>query len=138
MTSRKDQKQYWARKDQAYSFVSVNQFAEAFLSFHVGQRIGDELSTPFNKAKSHPAALERRKYGVGKMELFKACLSRELLLMKRNSFVYALKLIQVSTTGSAIHFFFGLKSVSRFLMIGFSLFYPIFLDPSLSLLHSLQ
>ncbi|KAK8491683.1 hypothetical protein V6N12_035054 [Hibiscus sabdariffa] len=55
VTSRKDQKQYWVRKDQPY-----------------------------------------RKYGVGKKELLKACISREYLLMKRNSFVYIFKLIQLT------------------------------------------
>lgn len=95
MTSRKDQEQYWARKDEPYSFVSVNEFAEAFQSFHVGQILGDELATPFDKSKSHPAALTVKKYGVTKKELLKACLSREFLLMKRNSFVYISMLCRV-------------------------------------------
>ena len=52
MTSRKDQKQYWAQKDEPYNFVTVKEFAEAFQSFHVGQKLGDELATQFDKAKS--------------------------------------------------------------------------------------
>lgn len=96
VTSRKDQQQYWANRDQPYSFISVQEFSEAFQSYDVGQKLGQELSTPFDKAKSHPAALTTKKYGVGKMELLKACFSRELLLMKRNSFVYIFKLSQVS------------------------------------------
>ncbi|KAG8643737.1 hypothetical protein MANES_11G063300v8 [Manihot esculenta] len=99
VTSRKDQKQYWAHKDQPYSFVTVQEFVEAFQSYAVGRRIGQELSTPFDKSKSHPAALATGKYGVGKMELLKACLSREYLLMKRNSFVYFFKLFQLSLMG---------------------------------------
>ena len=95
MTSRKDQEQYWAQKDKPYNFVTVKEFAEAFQSFHVGRKLGDELATQFDKAKSHPAALTTRKYGVKKAELLKACLSREFLLMKRNSFVYIFKFIQV-------------------------------------------
>ena len=95
MTSRKDQEQYWAQKDEPYNFVTVKEFAEAFQSFHVGRKLGDELATQFDKAKSHPAALTTRKYGVNKAELLKACLSREFLLMKRNSFVYIFKFIQV-------------------------------------------
>ena len=87
MTSRKDQEQYWALRDQPYSFVTIDEFAEAFQSFEVGRRIGDDLSIPFDKTKSHPAALATKKYGVGKKELLKACISREYLLMKRNSFV---------------------------------------------------
>ncbi|XP_060676333.1 pleiotropic drug resistance protein 1-like [Ziziphus jujuba] len=88
VTSRKDQEQYWARKDEPYSFISVKEFADAFQSFHVGQMLVNELATPFDKSKSHPAALTTKKYGVTKKELLKACFSREFLLMKRNSFVY--------------------------------------------------
>lgn len=95
MTSRKDQQQYWARKDEPYHFITVKEFAEAFRSFHVGRRLGDELSVPFDKSKSHPAALTTNKYGVGKKNLLDACISRELLLMKRNSFVFIFKLVQV-------------------------------------------
>ncbi|XP_065865622.1 pleiotropic drug resistance protein 1-like isoform X2 [Euphorbia lathyris] len=95
VTSRKDQHQYWANKDQPYSFITAKEFSEAFQSFHVGQEMQNELSTPFDKAKSHPAALMTKKYGVGKMELLKVCFARELLLMKRNSFVYTFKLAQL-------------------------------------------
>lgn len=95
MTSRKDQEQYWAHIDQPYRFVTAEEFAETFRSFHVGRRLGDELANEFDKSKSHPAALTTKKYGVGKWELLKACLSREYLLMKRNSFVHIFKLCQV-------------------------------------------
>ncbi|KAE8056422.1 hypothetical protein FH972_013197 [Carpinus fangiana] len=95
VTSRKDQEQYWANKDEPYSFVSVKEFAEAFQSFHIGRRLGDELATPFDKSKGHPDALTTKKYGVSMKELFKACVSREFLLMKRNSFVYIFKMFQL-------------------------------------------
>ncbi|KAH7846555.1 hypothetical protein Vadar_015347 [Vaccinium darrowii] len=95
VTSRKDQEQYWARRDEPYGFVSVKEFAEAFQSFHVGRKLDDELSIPFDKAKSHPAALTTNKYGVSKKQLLKALISREYLLMKRNSFVYIFKMTQL-------------------------------------------
>ncbi|KAI7987857.1 Pleiotropic drug resistance protein 1 [Camellia lanceoleosa] len=95
VTSKKDQEQYWAKRDEPYNFVTVNEFAEAFLSFHVGRKLGDELGVPFDKAKSHPAALTTKKYGVSKKELLKALVSREYLLMKRNSFVYIFKFTQL-------------------------------------------
>ncbi|MBA0731130.1 hypothetical protein Golax_025839, partial [Gossypium laxum] len=94
VTSRKDQMQYWARKDQPYRFITANEFAEAFQTFHVGMKLGEELGTPFDKKKGHPAALTTEKYGVGKWELLKACIAREFLLMRRNSFVYIFKCIQ--------------------------------------------
>ena len=96
VTSKKDQEQYWVPKDEPYRFVTAKEFAEAFQSFHLGRRLGDELATPFDKTKSHPAALKTKKYGVRKKELLHACFSREYLLMKRNSFVYIFKLTQVS------------------------------------------
>ncbi|XP_019195429.1 PREDICTED: pleiotropic drug resistance protein 1-like isoform X4 [Ipomoea nil] len=85
VTSRKDQMQYWIRKDnKPYRFVTINEFSEAFQSFHIGRNLGDELATPFQKSTSHPAALTTKTYGVSKMELLKSCFSREVLLMKRN------------------------------------------------------
>ncbi|KAJ6414631.1 hypothetical protein OIU84_003599 [Salix udensis] len=96
VTSKKDQEQYWAAKDQAYRFVTVNEFAEAFQSFNGGRKIADELSVPFDKTKNHPAALVNTKYGAGKMDLLRANFSREYLLMKRNSFVYIFKICQLT------------------------------------------
>ncbi|CAA3014915.1 pleiotropic drug resistance 1-like [Olea europaea subsp. europaea] len=100
VTSRKDQGQYWARRDDPYSYVSAKEFSEAFQSFHVGRKLGDELSIPFHKEKSHPAALTTKKYGVNKKELLRACISREYLLMKRNSFVYIFKMVQLTLMAS--------------------------------------
>lgn len=97
VTSKKDQQQYWYRKDEPYRFVTVKEFSDAFRSFHVGRKLAAELSIPFDKSKSHPAALTTSKYGISKRELLKACIARELLLMKRNSFVYIFKFFQVST-----------------------------------------
>ncbi|KAL2927174.1 Pleiotropic drug resistance protein 1 [Bienertia sinuspersici] len=94
VTSKKDQQQYWIR-NEPYRFIPSKEFAEAFHSFHVGRRIGQELSVPFDKSKNHPAALTTHKYGVGPKEYFKTCVSREFLLMKRNSFVYIFKLFQL-------------------------------------------
>nr|XP_048332096.1 pleiotropic drug resistance protein 1-like isoform X3 [Ziziphus jujuba var. spinosa] len=95
VTSGKDQEQYWANRDEPYSFITSKEFAEAFQSFHVGGKLGDDLATPFDKSKAHPAALTTKKYGVSKKELFKACASREYLLMKRNSFAYIFKMVQL-------------------------------------------
>ncbi|RDY03844.1 Pleiotropic drug resistance protein 1, partial [Mucuna pruriens] len=95
VTSRKDQEQYWVHTDQPYRFVTTKEFVEAFQSFHVGRSLANELATQFHKSKSHPAALTTKMYGLGKWELLKACLSREYLLMKRNSFVHIFQLCQV-------------------------------------------
>ncbi|XP_060173834.1 pleiotropic drug resistance protein 1-like [Lycium barbarum] len=95
VTSKKDQQQYWVRRDEPYRFITSNEFAEAYQAFHVGRKLGDELATSYDKSKSHPAALTTEKYGIGKKQLFKVCNEREFLLMKRNSFVYIFKFFQL-------------------------------------------
>ncbi|CAO2165489.1 unnamed protein product [Urochloa humidicola] len=95
VTSRKDQKQYWARHDKPYQYVSVKEFSCAFQSFHAGRAITNELAIPFDKSKNHPAALTTSRYGVSSSELLKANIDREILLMKRNSFVYIFRTLQL-------------------------------------------
>ena len=51
---------------------------------------------PFNKSKSHPAALATTRYGVSSKELLKTNIDREILLMKRNSFIYVFRTFQVT------------------------------------------
>ncbi|XP_047970784.1 pleiotropic drug resistance protein 1-like [Salvia hispanica] len=96
VTSKKDQQQYWARRDQPYRYIPVKEFAAAFKSSASGQRVSQELAVPFDRSKSHPAALTTEKYGLGSKEMLKACTDREYLLMKRNSFVYFFKLFQIT------------------------------------------
>ncbi|XP_047264907.1 pleiotropic drug resistance protein 1 [Capsicum annuum] len=95
VTSKKDQQQYWVRRDEPYRFITSKEFAEAYQSFHVGRKVSDEISNVFDKSKSHPAALTTEKYGIGKRELLKVCTEREFLLMQRNSFVYIFKFFQL-------------------------------------------
>ncbi|TYI55095.1 hypothetical protein E1A91_D11G116800v1 [Gossypium mustelinum] len=93
--SEKDQAQYWYRKDQPYSFVSVDNFIVAFNKFHTVQKLNEELCTPFHKCESHKSALSFNIYSLGKWELLKTCMAREWLLIKRNSFVYVSKTLQL-------------------------------------------
>ncbi|GLJ18633.1 hypothetical protein SUGI_0332060 [Cryptomeria japonica] len=96
VTSLKDQEQYWADTRHPYRFVTVKEFSDAFQSFHVATKINGELSIPYDKSKSHPAALTKEKFGLGKKELLKACMDREILLMKKSSFIYILKSSQIT------------------------------------------
>jgi len=96
VTSKKDQQQYWFKRDEPYSYVSVPEFVDYFHSFHIGEEIAAELKVPYNKRQTHPAALVKEKYGISKGELFKACFSKEWLLMKRNAFVYVFKTTQIA------------------------------------------
>ncbi|KAK9281909.1 hypothetical protein L1049_004817 [Liquidambar formosana] len=95
VTSSKDQEQYWADRSTPYRYISVTEFAIRFKRFHVGQQIENELSVPYDKSRSHKAALIFTKYSVPKMELFKACYNKEWLLIKRNSFIYVFKTVQI-------------------------------------------
>lgn len=100
VTSLKDQEQYWADRRQTYRYVPVKEFADAFQSFHIGAALNAELSIPYDKKKCHPAALTTEEYGLSKMELFRACFDREVLLMKRSSFVYIFKTVQIFVIAS--------------------------------------
>jgi hypothetical protein len=96
VTSKKDQQQYWFRRDEPYRYVSVPEFVDYFDSFHIGEEIATELKVPYDKSQTHPAALVKEKYGISNWELFKACFSKEWLLMKRNSFIYVFKTTQIT------------------------------------------
>ncbi|XP_054783595.1 ABC transporter G family member 36-like [Prosopis cineraria] len=95
VTSRKDQEQYWADRSRPYRYVTVSEFANRFKSFHVGMRLENELSVPFDRSRGHKAALVFKKYAVPTMDLLKACFDKEWLLIKRNSFVYIFKTVQI-------------------------------------------
>ena len=95
VTSRKNQVLYWEDRGKRYRYISAEQFSQKFKQFHVGQKLTEELSKPFDKSKGHKAALSFSKYSLRKWELFKACFDREWLLFKRNSFVHIVKATQV-------------------------------------------
>nr|CAD1816846.1 unnamed protein product [Ananas comosus var. bracteatus] len=93
--SRKDQKQYWNRPDENYGYVTVDQFCEKFKAHQAGQSLTEELSKPYDKSKCPKNSLSFSIYSLSKWELLKACVAREVLLMKRNSFIYIFKAVQV-------------------------------------------
>lgn len=76
---------------------------EAFRSFRLGCKLSRELAIPFDKRNNHPAALSTSSYGVGKIELLKIGFSWQMLLMKRNVFLYIFKYTQVKSP-SMYHF----------------------------------
>lgn len=96
--SRKDQEQYWSRQDEYYRYVSVDQFIEKFKKHHIGHSLDEEISKPYDKSRCHKNALSFNNYSLSKWELLKACTARELLLMKRNSYIYIFRTIQVAAT----------------------------------------
>ncbi|RLM86194.1 ABC transporter G family member 41 isoform X3 [Panicum miliaceum] len=96
--SRKDQQQYWNRR-KTYNFVTVDQFCEKFSVSQIGQNLVGEISTPYDKSKGHENALSYSIYSLSKLELLKACFARELLLMKRNAFIYITKTLVLLQLG---------------------------------------
>lgn len=96
--SRKDQGQYWHVTEQQYSYVSVNQFSKKFKAFKMGKKLDEELSKPYDKSQCHKDVLSFSKYSLSKWELFKACMTREYLLMRRNSFTQLVIISSITVT----------------------------------------
>ncbi|KAL8458359.1 hypothetical protein ACS0TY_036030 [Phlomoides rotata] len=95
VTSRKGQEQYWEDRTKPYIYVTFGEFAERFKHFHVGLQLEGELSVPYDKDQGHKAALGYEKYLVPKKVLLRANLDKEWLLIKRNSFFYIFKTVQI-------------------------------------------
>ncbi|XP_074327306.1 ABC transporter G family member 29-like [Apium graveolens] len=95
VTSRKDQEQYWADRTQPYKYISVSEFKRQFKRFHAGLRLENDLSIPYDKSRSHGAALVFKKYLASKIEMLKTTYDKEWLLVKRNSFFYVFKMVQI-------------------------------------------
>lgn len=92
--SEKDQGQYWFL-DGDHQYVPVTKFVEGYQSFCVGKLLAEELSVPFDKRYNHPAALSTNTYAIRRVELLKLSFSWQMLLLKRNSFVFVFKFMQV-------------------------------------------
>ncbi|XP_019439503.1 PREDICTED: ABC transporter G family member 32 [Lupinus angustifolius] len=95
VTSKKDQEQYWSVVDHPYRYVPVGKFAEAFSLYREGKNLSEELHIPFDKRYNHPAALATCTYGSKRLELLKTNFQWQKLLMKRNSFIYVFKFVQL-------------------------------------------
>ncbi|KAL3515883.1 hypothetical protein ACH5RR_022785 [Cinchona calisaya] len=98
--SEKDQAQYWYTSEETYSYISVDAFSRKFKESSYGKKLTEQLFSPLVKSKGHKDAMTFTAYSVPKWELFKACISREFLLMKKNSFVYIFKSVQLCIVGS--------------------------------------
>ncbi|KAJ0078863.1 hypothetical protein Patl1_23801 [Pistacia atlantica] len=93
--SRKDQAQYWYRTEDPYQYVSVDMFCQKFKESLLGKKLDEDLLVPYDKSKSHKDALSFNVYSLSKWQLFRACMWREYLLLKRNSFIYVFKTTQI-------------------------------------------
>lgn len=68
----------------------------AFAQFEVGRLTAETLATPFPKEKSDPHALTTQRYGLKGYELYKALWHREIILVRRNSFLWVFRATMVS------------------------------------------
>ncbi|KAL8171778.1 hypothetical protein V2J09_023582 [Rumex salicifolius] len=93
--SRKDQWQYWFLDDQPYNHFSVDMFCERFKASLVGRKLYEQVSQPHVKSENDETALSFSVYSLSMWELFQSCMSREYLLVKRNSFIYLLRMTQI-------------------------------------------
>ncbi|CAI0410737.1 unnamed protein product [Linum tenue] len=96
VTSKNDQKQYWSKPEETYRYISVPDFVMFFNSFLTGKKLDEELAVPYDRSSTHPAALVKERYGISNKDLLKACFLREMLLIKRNAFLYIFKTMQLT------------------------------------------
>ncbi|VAI16433.1 unnamed protein product [Triticum turgidum subsp. durum] len=129
--SKKDQQQYWSHTEEGYNFVTVDQFCDKFKASQSGQNLAGELLRPYDESKGHKNALSFSIYSLLKWDLVKACFARELLLMKRNAFLYITKTIQLgliaAVTGTVfLHTHMGVDRIHANYYMS-SLFYALLL-----------
>ncbi|KAK1356757.1 pleiotropic drug resistance protein 3-like [Heracleum sosnowskyi] len=92
--SQKDQAQFWHHDNQPI-YITVKEFARKFKEFSLGQEVQEDLSQNIEKDVLRDAALTFHTNSLRKWEIFEACMAREWVLMKRNSFVHAFKSAQL-------------------------------------------
>ncbi|KAF6154961.1 hypothetical protein GIB67_018398, partial [Kingdonia uniflora] len=93
--SKKDQGQYWYHTEQPYNYMSVDQFSKNFKACDLGQKLNEELGDRYDKSESHKNALSFSMHSLAKWKILRVCMAREFLLMRRNSFIYVFKSIQL-------------------------------------------
>ncbi|CAO2211715.1 unnamed protein product [Urochloa humidicola] len=114
VTSKMDQKQYWAGDQNKYQYHSIEKFAEAFRMSYLPQ-LEEKLCSSDNTGKNKQVKVNANRQ-ISRWNIFKACFSREVLLLKRNSPVHIFKTIQITVMALVISTLFlrtkmGHKSV---------------------------
>ncbi|VAI74646.1 unnamed protein product [Triticum turgidum subsp. durum] len=101
VTSKMDQKQYWIGDENKYQYRSIEKFAESFRSSYLPQPAKDDLCKTNNtgKRKEIITSATRR---ISRWNIFKACFSREVLLLKRNSPLHIFKTVQITVMALVI------------------------------------
>ncbi|RLN03411.1 ABC transporter G family member 45 [Panicum miliaceum] len=101
VTSKMDQKQYWAGDPNKYQYHSIENFAEAFRMSYLPQLAEEKLCSTNNTGKNKDVKMNASRQ-ISRWNIFKACFSREVLLLKRNSPVHIFKTIQITVMALVI------------------------------------
>ncbi|CAM0879339.1 unnamed protein product [Alopecurus aequalis] len=91
VTSEMDQKQYWISDEHKYHYHPIEKFAKSFRSSYLQQLVQDNVLVQESAGNREEA---KKSSTLSRWSVFKACFSREVLLLKRNS---------------ALHIFTGLQ-----------------------------
>uniref|UniRef100_J3NAJ8 Uncharacterized protein n=1 Tax=Oryza brachyantha TaxID=4533 RepID=J3NAJ8_ORYBR len=76
----------------------VDHFCEKFRASQDAQNLATEISKPHDTSEGRKNDLSFNVYSLSKWDLLKACFAREILLMRRNAFIYITKSVQVFLT----------------------------------------
>ncbi|KAK9861402.1 hypothetical protein WJX84_004842, partial [Apatococcus fuscideae] len=98
VTSRKEQQQYWVGAGK-HRYIPVARMAEAYWKNRNGLAVQARLAEPMPANDTVKTALPTTTYALSGFESFRACLWRELILSKREMFVYKFKTFQIAVTG---------------------------------------
>ncbi|KAK3124032.1 hypothetical protein QOZ80_8AG0639510 [Eleusine coracana subsp. coracana] len=112
VTSKMDQKQYWAGDENKYQYHSIEKFSESFRTSYLPQLVGDKLCSPSNTGKNKEVKVNASRT-ISRWNIFKACFSREVLLLKRNSPVHIFKIIQITVMAFVISTLFLRTNMSH-------------------------
>uniref|UniRef100_A0A8R7UNI3 ABC-2 type transporter domain-containing protein n=1 Tax=Triticum urartu TaxID=4572 RepID=A0A8R7UNI3_TRIUA len=94
VTSKMDQKQYWTDEENKYQYWPIEKFADSFHSSYLPRLVEDNLYMPNNMGKRNEIKTNATR-SISRWNIFKACFSREVLLLKRNSPLHIFKTVQI-------------------------------------------
>ncbi|ONM03564.1 ABC transporter G family member 34 [Zea mays] len=101
VTSKMDQKQYWAGDQNKYQYHTIENFAQSFRTSYLPLLVEDKQCSSNNTGKKKVVKVNASRR-ISRWNIFKACFSREVLLLKRNSPVHIFKTIQITVMALVI------------------------------------
>uniref|UniRef100_A0ACD6AA23 Uncharacterized protein n=1 Tax=Avena sativa TaxID=4498 RepID=A0ACD6AA23_AVESA len=94
VTSVMDQKQYWVGDKNMYQYCPIEKFAESFRSSYLPGLVQEGLCVLNNNAVK--SKVVKASSSLSRWNIVKACFSREVLLLKRNSPLYIFTVVQIT------------------------------------------